>query len=68
MKTKTEPLTKAQLIEHLETALMMLRDDNCSQGTISWDQTAFGTYETIALLMLEGPDGTTAISVGDVAG
>lgn len=67
---QTVPLTKLQLIEHLETALLMLRDDSCDEGTVSWNKTAFGTYETIALLMIKNPDGegNTPISIGDVNG
>lgn len=70
MKMQTVPLTKLQLIEHLETALMMVRDDSCDEGTISWNKTAFGTYETIALLMIKNLDntGTTPIAIGDVNG
>ncbi len=67
---QTVPLTKTQLIEHLETALLLLRDGSCPGATISWQRNTFGQYDCIAFVEIEGPDGELSmpIAIGDVNG
>lgn len=64
---KTKPLTKSELIRHLEHVVFLLKDDSSSQGTISWEKTPLGTYETIALVQYTEGDGNEELmAIGDV--
>ena len=65
---QTQPLTKSDLLKHLKELTDLVEKDLCDEGTISWNKTAFGTYEVIALAMAVTSEGVIPLTIGDVNG
>lgn len=65
---RTVPLTKSDLEMHFKEILALIENGTCESGTISWERTPVGAYETIALVVASTSEGQIPITIGDVNG